>query len=259
MANTLLTPSIIANEALMQLQSNLTMANLVHRDYSADFAKVGDTITLTAPENRSSRLAVTEFTVVGRADSSMYVDFQRGTTTVGNGSIDCFLLILPDAFKSDIYTDVYLTLTETADLDSFSALYLTTVSDAADDLTAQAKELSEPRKEQILADADKQLKKTRAELVQGWQEYESGLETLEESLKAGRDEIAAARKELDQTREKIVEANEKYQASVEQYQSGVDDIQKRQDVIDAKKKKKDGTIEELNQKAERIEYVVIQV
>lgn len=218
--------------------------------------KVGDTITLTAPENRSSRLAVTEFTVVGRADSSMYVDFQRGTTTVGNGSIDCFLLTLPDAFKSDIYTDVYLTLTETADLDSFSALYLTTVSDAADDLTAQAKELSEPRKEQILADADRQLKKTRAELDQGWQEYESGLETLEESLKAGRDEIAAARKELDQTREKIVEANEKYQASVEQYQSGVDDIQKRQDVIDAKKKKKDGTIEELNQKAERIEYVV---
>lgn len=32
--NTILTPQIIANEALMVLQSNLVMANLVHRDYS---------------------------------------------------------------------------------------------------------------------------------------------------------------------------------------------------------------------------------
>ena len=218
--------------------------------------QVGDTVTLTIPENRSSRLAVTEYTVVGRADSSMYVDFQRGTTTIGNGSIDCFLLTLPDAFDSDIYTDVFLTLTETADLDSFSARYLTEVSDAADDLTAQAKELSEPRKEQILADADKELKQARADLDQGWQEYESGTKALEESLDSSRSEIEKARSELDKTREKIIEANEKYQASVEQYESGVKDIQQRQDVIDAKKKKKDGTIDELNEKADRIEYVL---
>lgn len=49
MPNTLLTPSIIANEALMVLESNLTMANLVHRDYSDEFAQVGDTITIRKP------------------------------------------------------------------------------------------------------------------------------------------------------------------------------------------------------------------
>lgn len=49
MPNTILTPQIIANEALMVLQSNLTMANLVHRDYSSEFVKVGDTITVRKP------------------------------------------------------------------------------------------------------------------------------------------------------------------------------------------------------------------
>lgn len=49
MGNTILTPQIIANEALMVLQSNLTMANLVHRDYSNEFVKVGDTITVRKP------------------------------------------------------------------------------------------------------------------------------------------------------------------------------------------------------------------
>lgn len=49
MGNTFLTPKIIANEALMVLESQLTMANLVHRDYSQEFVKVGDTITIRKP------------------------------------------------------------------------------------------------------------------------------------------------------------------------------------------------------------------
>lgn len=49
MANTLLTPQIIANEALMVLENNMVMANLVHRDYSNEFTQVGDTITIRKP------------------------------------------------------------------------------------------------------------------------------------------------------------------------------------------------------------------
>lgn len=50
MANTFLTPDIIAKEALMVLRNNAVMANLVHRDYSDEFvAGVGDTITIRKP------------------------------------------------------------------------------------------------------------------------------------------------------------------------------------------------------------------
>lgn len=50
MANTILTPEIIAREALMVLRNNAVMANLVHRDYSDEFvAGVGDTITIRKP------------------------------------------------------------------------------------------------------------------------------------------------------------------------------------------------------------------
>ena len=49
MANTILTPDIIAREALMVLRNNAVMANLVHRDYSDEFAAVGDTITIRKP------------------------------------------------------------------------------------------------------------------------------------------------------------------------------------------------------------------
>lgn len=50
MANTILTPDIIAREALMVLRNNAVMANLVHRDFSSEFVgKVGDTITIRKP------------------------------------------------------------------------------------------------------------------------------------------------------------------------------------------------------------------
>ncbi|MBA3907709.1 MAG: hypothetical protein H0X35_13645 [Pseudonocardiales bacterium] len=50
MANTFLTPTVIAQQALATLYESTVMAQLVHRDYSAEFArKIGDTITVRKP------------------------------------------------------------------------------------------------------------------------------------------------------------------------------------------------------------------
>lgn len=48
--NTFLTPDVIAQRALATLYETTVMAQLVHRDYDADFAgRVGDTITVRKP------------------------------------------------------------------------------------------------------------------------------------------------------------------------------------------------------------------
>ncbi len=49
MANALITPSIIAKEAIVQLENNLVLGNKVHRDYREEFQKVGDTISIRKP------------------------------------------------------------------------------------------------------------------------------------------------------------------------------------------------------------------
>ena len=50
MANTLITPQVLARNALATLYNALVLAGLVHRDYDADFSgKVGDTITVRIP------------------------------------------------------------------------------------------------------------------------------------------------------------------------------------------------------------------
>lgn len=85
MANTILTPSIIAREALMVLRNNAVMANLVHRDYSDEFAAgVGDTITIRKPatfeakEYNGTKIEVQDATETGipvKMDKHLDVSF----------------------------------------------------------------------------------------------------------------------------------------------------------------------------------------
>jgi hypothetical protein len=49
MANKLITPSVIAKEALMQMENNLVFANRVHREYKKEFVKVGDSVSIRRP------------------------------------------------------------------------------------------------------------------------------------------------------------------------------------------------------------------
>ena len=82
MANTLITPTIIAKEALMQLKNNLVMAQLVHRDYSREYVKVGSTISVRKPvkfvaSNGATRSNqdVTEGTVSVAMDKQKHVSW----------------------------------------------------------------------------------------------------------------------------------------------------------------------------------------
>lgn len=84
MPNTLLTPDIIAREALMVLENNLVFAGLVHRDYSDEYGSVGETIrirrpaTFTASEWNGSTITIqdaTEGSVPVKMDTILDVSF----------------------------------------------------------------------------------------------------------------------------------------------------------------------------------------
>lgn len=85
MSSSLLTPSIIAKEALMQLENNLVIGNLVHRAYEAEYGldangnKKGSTITIRKPVRytvRSGAVASVQDTLEG--STSIVVDQQKG-------------------------------------------------------------------------------------------------------------------------------------------------------------------------------------
>lgn len=49
MANTILTPSVIAKESLRILRNSLVAGRKVHREFKKEFVKVGDTVTIRKP------------------------------------------------------------------------------------------------------------------------------------------------------------------------------------------------------------------
>lgn len=99
--HTVLTPSIIAKEALMLLKNHLVMANLVHRRYKHEFKKVGSDITIRKP---------VKFTVTtGRT---------RSTSTITEKSIT--LTVATQAHVSWAFNSADLTLS----IDEYSKRYI---------------------------------------------------------------------------------------------------------------------------------------
>ncbi|MFZ1109471.1 MAG: P22 phage major capsid protein family protein [Rhodomicrobium sp.] len=81
MASTLLTPSIIAKEGLMQLDNNLVAANMVYRAYESEFgeAKIGDTLTIRRPVKYAVRTGpVAQMQDATEGKVQITIDTQRG-------------------------------------------------------------------------------------------------------------------------------------------------------------------------------------
>ena len=81
----------------------------------ADFSgsvRLGDQITLSeANDGRTKEsLRSQTLTVVGFADSSCYINFERGTTNIGNGSVSGFIYVSPEAFVSETFTEIFVRL-----------------------------------------------------------------------------------------------------------------------------------------------------
>lgn len=61
-------------------------------------------------------LQTKSFLIVGLANSPLYLSTDRGTTTIGDGALKGFLLLHPDAFSMDVYTEVDACLRRSADI-----------------------------------------------------------------------------------------------------------------------------------------------
>ena len=220
-----------------------------------DCYQVGDTIRIQTADTESTILSTIEFTAVGRADWSMYTDFQRGTTTIGNGSIDCFLLVPADAFASDVYTDIILTLNDTKGVNSFSERYLDLVSAQADSILNDKTNLSAPRAAQLRESAESELAEQRKALDEGLKEYQAGSADLELALSEGEKELNRAKVELDETEASLSDAREIYERDEAAYLKQKEEFDSREQTILAQERTANGELERMKALCEEIDRV----
>lgn len=207
--------------------------------------ELGDTLTVTLEERDGDALARTSYTVVGTVICPLYAGNDRGTTSLGDGSLDGIVYVPAENLTADYYSIAYFTGAGLAELDSYGddyenameslvdgleplgderaqLRYDAVVGDARSELDDAQAELDEAKAEAEteLADAEAELADARAKLDEGWQDYEDGQATLERELRKGRNELADAAQALNDAQAEYDSGLEQYNDGVEQYNAG---------------------------------------
>ena len=73
--------------------------------------KIGDILVLSSgtEDDLSDTLKENRFKITGIGKSSAYLSMERGSSSIGNGSISGFLVVPKKAFSLDVYTEIYIT------------------------------------------------------------------------------------------------------------------------------------------------------
>ena len=74
------------------------------------YPEIGSKVKMSSEndEGTFSSLAYREYTVVGAVYSPCYVNFERGSTSIGNGDVAGFIYLLPESFLSDSYSEIFV-------------------------------------------------------------------------------------------------------------------------------------------------------
>lgn len=196
--------------------------------------QLGDTLTLdTGDGDYADALRTEAFTIVGTADSPLYVGTDRGTSSLGTGKVSAFVLLPLSAFSMETYTDFYLLAEGAESLLCYDDAYTDRIDSLTDSLEAFADQRARLRGEEVIGEANEQLAEAeqelanaqaeaeqelsdawaeladaRAELDDGWAEYHDGVRELQDQVAEAEQEISDGQTELDDA---LVELNDNEQ------------------------------------------------
>lgn len=199
--------------------------------------QVGDRITLKSgtKDPLSDTLNHETYTIVGIGSSPYYLNFDKGSSTIGNGDIRGFVMVLPEEFKSDIYTQIYATCDSLKPYITASDAYFS----AADQIKAQVEDiagercevrLSEVRKEaqDKIDDGQRKLDDSRAEAEEKLADAETQITDGEQALQDGRELIA-------ENEQKLADGRAELQASEKTLEDGKAELAKQEQELSGAK------------------------
>ena len=222
---------------------------------------IGDTIALEPDSKMDDALAGEQYTVVGTIRSPVYIAVERGTSSIGSGTVKAYLYLPREAFTLDYYTAAYVRVSGAAEMTAFYDDYDDYIDDVIDSLEdfgdARAllrhdelvdeateklddaqKELDDAKAEadEELGKAEKELKDARRKLDDGWRDYRDGQQELADSrakLDDAKKELSDGEQEYQDGLAKYEEAKEEYEKGLAEYEDGKKEYEKGRKQLDA--------------------------
>ena len=199
-------------------------------------SELGDTITVDASVGDvEDTLARTEFTVVGRAHSPLYVSSTAmGTTTIGSGTIQQFMYVLPEDFSPDLpYVEAYVAVEGAAALPADSEAYDARVAEVVAAIEAIAPEREQARVAGLQAEAQEELDEARAEYEAEEKKAQTELGDARAKLDAAKEELDEGQRKLDAAQAALAQNERKIKDGEKEYVQGGEELKTRRAEADA--------------------------
>ncbi|WP_343207946.1 ABC transporter permease [Anaerolentibacter hominis] len=196
--------------------------------------QIGDKLKLSSGTDTEldEVLGQEEYTIVGTVNHPYYLSLDRGTTNIGDGKLNGFLVVPAGDFTLDVFTEILATVEDAALLNCYEDEYEDRVEEVRtgveeiadsrcklrfDDVKSEAEETLADAKNKLadakaeaqekLSDADKKIQDAQKKIDDGWEEVDK----QEKKLDDGKRELAANEKKLSDAKRELETGQKEYE------------------------------------------------
>lgn len=188
--------------------------------------KIGKTLKIKSgtEDKLSENLKKDNYKIVGLVETPYYLSYEFGNSSIGSGSVDGIMLVPQDDFKTEAYTEMYITAKGAKDETSFYQEYKDTVKKTEDQIDEITDERIEHRYNEVVGEATDELNKAKKEYNDKKKETEDKINKAEKELKDGKQKIKDGKQELKtkkaETKKQIKDGFKKLDSAEAQVKSG---------------------------------------
>lgn len=210
--------------------------------------KIGDKITLSSgsDDKVTDTLKTDTFTITGAVSSPNYISFQRGSTTIGNGSVTAFIVVPEKSFALDVYTEIYAQVDGAKEMTAFTDEYDDRVQEVIDKIEEIKDEREQIRYDEIVDEANEALEDARQQVTDAEKELEDGKAEAQAELADARQQLEDAQAEVDSGRQELESSKQQLESSRQQLKDSQAQVDQGQEELNANIDALNEQIDELN-------------
>lgn len=210
--------------------------------------KIGKTLKIKSgtEDKLSENLKKDNYKIVGLVETPYYLSYEFGNSSIGSGSIDGIMLVPQNDFKTEAYTEMYITAKGAKEQTSFYQDYKDTVKKTEDQIDKITDERIEHRYNEVVGEATDELNKAKKEYNDKKKETEDKINKVEKELKDGKQKIKDGKQELKtkkaETKKQIKDGFKQLDSAEAQLKSGRKQYEAAKKEFESKKQRANSQI-----------------
>lgn len=166
--------------------------------YGSEYIGKEFVVSESNTDDTKDAFAYDTYTIVGRVQSPLYLNFERGTSSVGNGSVSGFAYFMRSAYTAEYDNEIYVRMDcdDAAYSDEYNS-YIDAHTDAIEDAVSK---LATARYDRIYSESADEIAKARTQLEEKITDAQADLDEAYDTLQKSEEELNKNQQELDDNR-----------------------------------------------------------